>query len=237
MKTLKTFCFGVALTFATTLAAQAENVTTYYFTADSPSDETFDVFIEIQGGTSGGLAIYIVQLGGLEAAGIDSNAISWAEGNLSNLSAPSFAARGFSPIIIQGPVGTNQFSAVNTQGRFEGAIFGVGQEAINIDAAVGLPNNETISLEPRALLGELTIPGASGLSDSDLETLFRPDAFLFSSAGDVNTIVNADSVGSVLQRIPEPTSILLAGLGLGLVGLVGTRRRGAVGTKGGQTRG
>ncbi len=223
MRKFKTFISCFVLVFASAFSAQAGNVIYSFVDQDGIGPgEVFDVSIEIQGGTSGGLATYNVQLEGLESAGIDSGEVSWLQGNLRNLSAPTFAARGFSETINASAVGPNQFSAANTQGRFDGAIFGVGQENINIDAAVGPANNFPIVLGVPALLGQITIPGSAALSNSQLEALFVPNAFLFGDTSDVDNIVNADSVSSVLNRVPEPSTIMLAGLGL--IGFISRRR-------------
>ena len=190
---MKKALFAAALGMIVSSNSLADNVT--YTFEDNDMDEVFNVSIEVENGSTFGLATYNVQLEGLVAAGIDASLISWAEGTLAD------GATGFTDGLLQGVVGgttpaADAFSAFNSQFENTAALTGVGQTAVSSGA---------INLGVPALLGTLTVPGANGLSDSDLEALFAPSAALFSRdtnlGADFDTLVeDPTGIMSVLER-------------------------------------
>jgi hypothetical protein len=211
----------LTLTFCCYSKARAASI--LYVFEDLDGDETFNVSAQVSvGDGSTGLATYVVGLIGLDdVPSIDPLTVSWAENVLSNLST-TFVSTGFQAGLLSGPVGTNEYSATNSQFNIGGAMYGVGQIPIFVEPAVGPPNNEIIDLDAIALLGQLTIPGANGFSDEELNGLLNPDAALFASDDPID-VVNPTSMTAVVNRIPEPATLMLAGLGM--IGLVCSRRR------------
>jgi len=219
---MKTFFSAIALYFV--LAASSHvtaQVITYTF-EDLDGDETFNVLAEITGG-SNGLATYNVALSGLDGSSLDPTAFVWNENVLSNLNL-AFASTGFQGGLLESNIGTDGYSAANTQFNIAGAIFGVGQVAINSPGTPVVPGNLDIVLGVPALLGQLTLPGANGITDSQLSALLVPTAALFTGTNVLEVELPA-GIDTVLQRtvIPEPATLALAGLGL--IGVLSTRRR------------
>ena len=219
---MKKFIYAIALSFAASLAAQAANVT--YTFEDVDGDELFNVFIEIDnsvGEVSTGLSTYNVALSGLDASPLDPATFAWTQNTLENFNA-GFMPQGIQVAnLLEAAVGTDGYSAANGQFNSGTPVFGIGLLAINIEDNPNVPVDAPILLDPVALLGTLSIPGANGLTDAELGALLSPNAALFTS-NDTSVAVNPDSVISVVNRVPEPTTAAL--LALGLAGFAARRR-------------
>ena len=219
---MKKFIYAIALSFAASLTAQAANVT--YTFEDTDLDEVFNVFIEIDnsvGEVSTGLSTYNVALSGLDASPLDPATFVWTQNNLENFNA-GFMPQGIQVAnLLEAAVGTDGYSAANGQFNSGTAVFGIGIDAINIEDNPAVPVDAPILLDPKALLGTLSIPGANGLTDEELGALLSPNAALFTSM-DTSVAVNPGAISSVVERIPEPTTAAL--LALGLAGFAARRR-------------
>ncbi len=219
---MKKFIYAIALSFAASLAAQAANVT--YTFEDVDGDELFNVFIEIDnsvGEVSTGLSTYNVALSGLDASPLDPATFAWTQNNLENFNA-AFTPQGIQVAnLLEAAVGTDGYSAANGQFNSATAVFGIGIDAINIPDNATIPTDAPILLDPKALLGTLSLPGANGLTDEELGALLSPNAALFTSS-DTSVAVNPGSITSIVERVPEPTTAAL--LALGLAGFAARRR-------------
>ena len=192
---MKIFFSTIALCFMLAVSSYAAEV--IYTYEDNDLDETFNVFAMVTGG-SNGLATYNVKLEGLDASPLDPATFSWAENVLSNLRSPDFASVGFQGPLLEGPIGTNAYSATNTQFGNANAMFGVGQIPIFVEAAIGPADNFDIDLDINALLGQLTLPGANALSMEELEAVLSGSAALFTGT-DVFEVENPTSISIILE--------------------------------------
>jgi hypothetical protein len=198
------------------LAVPSNAASVTYVYEDTDGDETFNVTAQVSvGDGSTGLATYVVGLRGLDAyPSLDPTAFTWVENVLSNLNT-SFVPTGFQAGLLSGPVGTNEYSATNSQFNIGGAMYGVGQVDIFVEPAAGPPNNEIIDLDAIALLGQLTIPGANELTHEELNGLLNPDAALFASENPLDVVAPTNIFTCLgYTCIPEPNTLVLVGLAL-----------------------
>ena len=150
-------------------------------------------------------------LSGLDASPLDPTTFSWTQNNLENFNA-AFAPQGIQVAnLLASNVGTDGYSAANGQFNSPNAVFGIGINPVFVENNAVIPTDADIDLGVPALLGTLLLPGANGLSDEELGALLSPNAALFNSS-DTSNAINPASISSMVQRIPEPASALLAGL-------------------------
>ena len=216
---MKRFILATMFCFAVAVSASANSVT--YTFEDEDLDETFNVSIEIVPTDATGLATYNVALSGLDASPLDPTTFSWTQNNLENFNA-AFMPQGIQVAnLLASNVGTDGYSAANGQFNSATAVFGIGINPIDIADNAVIPTDAPISLGVPALLGTLSLPGANGLSDEELGALLSPNAALFVSS-DTSVAREPAEISSVVQRIPEPASALLAGLAV--VGFAARRK-------------
>ena len=190
-------CFGGAA------CAGASEVV--FLLEDPDRDETFRVSVRVGGG-SFGLATYNVALSGLDASPLDPSTFVWEENTLSNLGV-DFVTRGFTTGLLAGAIGSDGYSAANSQFQTSAALFGVGQTPVFVEAFDLAPDNFAIDLGQTAHLGDLTIPGANGISIPELEALLTPNAALFSVDGDAGVVGPPTSVSAFVVGLQKFTSV------------------------------
>ena len=197
----KRFITSLLTIFAMNLVASlAYSANVIFFLEELDFDEEFEVYFEIDnnsGQPSVGLATYNIALSGLDASPLDPATFSWTQNNLENFNA-GFMPQGIHVAnLLEAAVGTDGFSAANSQFNSATAVFGIGVEPVFIEDNAIIPTDAPIDLGVPALLGTLSIPGANGLEGDELVNLMAPSAALFVDMENPAEVVMPDYVSIV----------------------------------------
>lgn len=211
MKMNKIATLLTAATVAGTVSVAVADTITFFATETVAG--SWDISVSITGGDSTGLAQYGFNVTGLSNS---EDAESYSPNTLSTaISLSPVTVAGFSAPPILDDVGINAYSISHSQTFNPDAIFNIGVTNVNY-SGIG----DSVVLGVPAFLGTFTTDEVLGSSNFDFT------ASLFDSSGltgPSNLLDNGTEVTfqSVVTPIPEPTSLVLIGLG----GLLIARRR------------